>query len=101
MVVHDLNVESIRFNPTEANPPLIVQPDAVLPQAVAGEGLQTIPWDRSKIENHRRRMKLVQLSLSDTRDTLKSAAELAPKDLLGIVVPERPDHNTRILPSLV
>ena len=101
MVVHDLNLKSIGFNPAEADPPLIVHPDAVLPPAVAGQVLQPIPGDRSEIGNHHRRMDLVQPSFSDTRDTLKPAAELAPKDPLGLVVPERPNHSPRVLPSLV
>ena len=42
MVVNYLNVEGIAIFPCEANPPLIVDPDAELTTAVTREGLEPI-----------------------------------------------------------
>ena len=47
MIVHYLNFKSIGFNPAEADPPLVVDPNAALPHPITGEGLQPIPCNRS------------------------------------------------------
>jgi hypothetical protein len=36
---------------------------------------------------------VIELSLGHYGDTLKLPAELAPEDLLGFLIPERPDHD--------
>jgi hypothetical protein len=91
MVVHDLNLKGIRFHPAEAYPPLVVHPNAVLPQAIAGERLQTIPGNRSEIEYRRRRMDLIQFSLGDACNPLKLPAELPPE-----IFPVSLSRNDRI-----
>ena len=47
MVIHYLDVKSVGILPTEANPPLAVDPNAVLPGPIAGKDLQPISWNRS------------------------------------------------------
>jgi len=42
MVVRDLDLESVALTPNEANPPLVVDPDAVLAPAVTRQLLQTV-----------------------------------------------------------
>ena len=44
-------------------------------------------------------MNLIELSLCHRGDALKLPAELAPEDLLGILVPERPDHSSQNTPA--
>jgi len=44
MVVYDLDVERVTLVPTEADAPLLVDPNAVLSCAVTPQGLQPIPW---------------------------------------------------------
>ena len=92
MIVHYLNVKGIGLNPTEADPPLVVDPNAVLPGPISGQGFQPIPRNRSQVRNGRRRVNVIELSLGHYSDTLKLPAELAPEDLFGFLVPERPDH---------
>jgi hypothetical protein len=92
MIVHYLNVKGIGLNPAEADPPLVVDLNAVLPRPITGEGLQPIPGNQSQIGNGCRRMNVIELSLGHYGNTLKLPAELAPEDLLGFLVPERPDH---------
>ena len=101
MVVRYFDLKGIRLDPAEADPPLIVHPNAELPQPVAREGLQTIARYRSEIRNGRGRMDLVELSLRDVGDPLEPPAELAPEDPLGVSIPKRPDHIGRILPFRV
>jgi len=98
MIVHYLNCQRIGSNPAEADPPLVVDPNAVLPHPVTGEGLQPIPRNRAQVGNSSRRMNMIELSLRHRGDTLKLPAELAPENLFGLFVPERPDHNSKILP---
>ena len=42
MVVDDLNIDGSRVAPGEADPPLLVDPNAVLPDSVAAERLQRL-----------------------------------------------------------
>jgi len=49
MVIHNLDFERVSIGPTEADAPLVVDPDAVLPLAIARQSLQTIARDGSKI----------------------------------------------------
>ena len=101
MIVDYLDLKSVAINPTKANPPLVVDPNAVPPHPITGEDLQTIPSNGSQIGNGRGRMHLIELAFCHGGNTLKLPAELAPEDLLGLHVPERPDHSARVLPSRV
>ena len=92
MIVHYLNVKGIGLNPTEADPPLVVDPNAVLPGPISEERFQPISWDHSQIRNGCRRVNVIELPFRHHGDTLKLPAELAPEDLFGLLVPERPDH---------
>jgi hypothetical protein len=91
MIVHYLNFNRVAFNPAEADPPLVVDPNAVLTSPVTGQCLQPISGNHSQIGNGCR-LNVIELSLGHYGNTLKLPAELAPEDLLGFLVPERPDH---------
>jgi hypothetical protein len=39
MIVHNPNLNGIGVNPAEADPPLVVDPNTILPHSVAAEGL--------------------------------------------------------------
>lgn len=49
MVVGDLHVESVTCTPTKADPPLIVDPDAVLANPIPAELLQSIARRYAKV----------------------------------------------------
>ncbi len=97
MVVHNLNLKSIGVNPAEADAPLVVDPNAVLPRAITCEGLQTIAWNRSQVRQGRCRVNLVELPFRHWSNALELPAELAPEDLLGLLGSERPNHNSMVL----
>src|ERR1035437_9078961 len=84
MIVHYLNVKGIGLNPAETDPPPVVDPNTVLPRPIAGE----------EIGNGCHRMNVIELPFRHHGNTLKLPAELAPEDLLGFLVPERPDHDS-------
>jgi len=47
MVINDLNVVSVTLVPRKANPPLIIDPDAVLPSAIPAQRFQPVSrWRR-------------------------------------------------------
>jgi hypothetical protein len=48
MIVYDLHVIGISIVPAKANAPLIVNPDAVLPQSVSTQWFQPIPRGHSQ-----------------------------------------------------
>jgi hypothetical protein len=58
MVVHNFDVNGIRGDPPKANSPLVVDPDAVLPGAIAAECFETIPGNRAEIGERRSRVNL-------------------------------------------
>jgi hypothetical protein len=49
MIIHDLYVIGITIDPFKAYPPLIVDPNAVLPCPVAAELLQPVGWWNAEI----------------------------------------------------
>ena len=65
------------------------------------KSFQMIPGNHAQICERRRRMELVQFPLRHPRDTLMFATELTPEDSFGLLVTERPNHDSRILPSHV
>jgi hypothetical protein len=62
MIVDNLHTNCVRLDPTEANPPLLVDANAVLAPSISGQGLETIPRNRPKVRERRSRVDLVQLS---------------------------------------
>lgn len=92
MVVYNLNVNGIRLHPAEADPPLVVYPNAILPQPIAGQGFEPVSRNRAQIGEFPSGMNVVQLPLCHRSDALELPAELASKHLLGFFVPERPNQ---------
>ena len=88
MVICNLNINGIGLYPAEADPPLVIDPDAALPRAIARQGLETVSRNRAQIGEQRRSMNLVQLPFRRRSDTLELPAELASEHLFGLFVPE-------------
>ena len=44
MIVDDFDLKGVSVAPAEADPPLVVDPDAVLPFALARQAFQPIAW---------------------------------------------------------
>ena len=102
MVVHDLDVARVPTRPTEANPPLIINPNAVLPCAPSLEAFQPISgWD-SQVFNSLRR---VQNEKFPKRLTLNVLAPLCDSNSIEYSscfrVRERSDHDRERVPDCV
>lgn len=54
MVIHDLNVVRVAVSPPETDPPLVVDPNAVLTFPVSCQFFQPIPgWDSQVLDRLR------------------------------------------------
>ena len=74
VVIHYFHVFRSRIGPTEADPPLAVDADAVLSCSVAFEGLQAIAGRYAQILQAARDFKLANLAPCDRSDTRESTA---------------------------
>src|ERR1700754_2951626 len=97
VVVHDLDVLGAGVGPGEADPPLVVDPDAVLTLAVTPENLQPVAGWRPEIVEVHRGVEVAQLP--ERRSEYSGVVRpdtLALPEPLGVPVPERPDHASSI-----
>ena len=62
MIVNDLDFVRISPDPSEADPPLVIDPDAVLVRSIAGELLQSIGRWRAQIFQINGRVELTEFS---------------------------------------
>jgi hypothetical protein len=97
VVVHHFDLVSVAVLPDEADPILIVDPDAVLPTPISTESLEVIARERAQIVESLRRMQLHELALSDAGNAPTPARRIAMEERLGVSIPERPDHLFRVL----
>lgn len=68
MVVDDFDVVSVTCLPSEADTPLIVDPDAPLSRAITSKSLETVPRRNSKIVQGDGGIELPELAQRDTLD---------------------------------
>jgi hypothetical protein len=96
MVIRNFYVVGVAPGPRKADPPLIVDTNAVLSLAVPTQPLQ--PITRNGAENSKivRRVKHVELPKSRSFDSAKLPAGLAMKEPLSFIAPEGFDHNRSV-----
>ena len=70
MIIHDFYVISITFDPFKAYPPLIVDPDAILPCPFAAELLQPVCRWNTKIFEGDGIVEHAQFAVADLLDVL-------------------------------
>jgi hypothetical protein len=75
MVINDLDVVDISLSPGEANPPLVIDPDTMLPLAVAFQSLKPVAWGDLQVLERFGAVKIQELP---PRDSLKASK---PQDL--------------------
>jgi hypothetical protein len=73
MVVRNLHIERVAFVPPEADPPLLVDADAVLPLPITRQGFQPIPRRDPQFGEVYRRVEKPELPKSHTVDALWEA----------------------------
>jgi hypothetical protein len=65
MIVYDFNIVSVPLAPTEADTPLVIDPNAVLSLPVSSQFLKAISWRDKKIIQLLCRIQQEQFPLSD------------------------------------
>jgi hypothetical protein len=92
VVVDHLDLLCVAILPHEADPILIIDPDAVLPTPIAGESLQVVPRERPQVVQSLRCVHLDQLALSHPSDAPKPSRRATLEQRLGLSIAEGPDH---------
>jgi len=94
VIVGDLNIKGITVLPSEADPPLVVDPDAVLTFPIAGQLLETIPGWNSQVAQRISRVEHEELPQGRAVNTLREPSRaLAIEDPLGLRVSKAPNHG--------
>ena len=96
MIVDNFDVKCIGLAPAETDPPLIVNPNAVLPPPIAFQGFQPIPRRRSERAQLHRAVQLAQLPAGNLLKRGKTRNTLAPMNSFGVATAKRPNHPMRI-----
>ena len=68
MIVHYCNVVRLAVPPGEANPPLIIDPYAVLPGSISSESFETITRRNAEFSEPLRGVEVEQLATRHTLD---------------------------------
>src|SRR5690242_4792908 len=94
MVVRDLDVDRARGarRPLEANPPLVIDADAVLTGAVALESFQSVPTDCGEVPKARRRVETIETHLGLSCETGKLLDVFASGETGGFSIPVTHNH---------
>ena len=94
MIVDDFNVQGVTVTPPEADPPLLIDPDAVLAFSIALQSLELIRARNRKIPQISSSIQLLQLHqrplLNLARNTL---GVLATPDPFGLSASKGLDHR--------
>ena len=89
MVVNNLNPFWTSVAPLEADTPLIVDSDTVLPRATTAQTLESVTRRNPKILQTTRGVNLPQLAQRDTHDArIEGRDSLPRKQALSLAIPE-------------
>jgi hypothetical protein len=85
MVIHDLHVVGVIVSPVETDPPLIVNPDAMLALSVTRKRLESVPGRDFEIPQRHRRIQRVEYRLRLSLDfRWEFLGAFPPKYLFGL-----------------
>ena len=94
VIVAELDVERIAVLESEADPPLIVDRDRVLPRAVAFERVQAIARRDAQVGHCNRDMHRLELAQGPARHIRRDALRRAgPKERLRLAIREGLNHS--------
>ncbi len=93
MVVDDLDVMGVSAGPAEANTPLLVDADAMLPRPIAAELLEVVCGRNAKVEKAGGRVEQEKLAESDSQKLGRQPTDPLPlEETFGIPVAEATNH---------
>lgn len=95
MVVNDFDIKRMTILPSKAQPPLIVDADAVLARTVPAKGFEAVPGRNAQIIERRRGGQHRQFPASGSLNGTKPPHESILGQLLGITTAKAADHKAR------
>ena len=94
MVVRDLNVECVTVDESEADAPLVIDGDCVLPSSISPELVESIPWWAPKVMQVSRQIDVFELPPRPTCDLRRESPRSAGHEqLLRLTICKRLDHD--------
>ena len=97
VVVNDLHLLWSGVCPSETDPSLVIDSDAVLTNSVALERLESVTGWNAEVLEHLRRSHLTKLAQCHPEDPgIHGGHTLTMPHPLGVLAPERSDHAPRI-----
>jgi hypothetical protein len=94
VVIDNLNIVRTIIPPHEAEAPLVIYADAVLPFAITLQGSKLIARRHFQRCRFRRGVELQQLASRDALDIAKAPYRYALKQFFSVSIGERNDHRT-------
>ena len=96
VVINDLNIDRAKraLGPFETNPPLLVDPNAVLTLAITFKRFQTVAR-QIQVSERSRGVKLVKLHLRLTLEPREGLDSFASSELAGTLVAIGHDHGDK------
>ncbi len=92
MIVDDFDVVSVSFGKPEAEPPLIVDPNAVPTAALASQRLEPIPWWHPKESERRGSIQLREFTPGDSFHARETAHPVIIGESFGILTTVASNH---------
>jgi hypothetical protein len=93
MIIDNFHVIRIRVAPRETDPPLVIDPNAVLAAPVAFQCLQAISRRNSQVGEPPRPMQVQQLSPGNALNRTEAWDQPVFEKQRSIGAPEGPDHT--------
>jgi hypothetical protein len=97
VVIHDLDVMRITGLPREAHPPLVVDPDTVLPFAIALQRFEVVAWVRLQVLESASPVQVQELPTGSPFDGPETPDRNVIEERLDIQVAKGANHRIRIL----
>jgi len=98
MIINDFHIRGARraIGPCETNAPLIVDPDAVLPLAIALQRFKSVARKSSEIPERSGCLEAIQLETGGSLETGECLDTFTGCEAPGALVPVTDDHRSRI-----
>ena len=89
MIVNNFNLKNLTITPRKTNPPLIIDPDAVMPFPVSFQGFQPVAGGNAQIVQRHRPVEHPQFPQGNALQVLgQFSGRLTIKELFCLPVPE-------------
>jgi hypothetical protein len=93
VIIGEFNVVGVGIAPSEADSPLIVNPDAVFSLSISGQLFKTVPRREAQIDQIFRGVQHNEFPLGEPLHVLVELSHAdAIEDSFGVLVAKRPDH---------